>query len=166
MPSTLSNKELQTLIHITEDRFKSDGIMPNDVVVLYKKMIRATKKIAVQSAKSKGRDFQYWICTQIAHFLHITFLQADDFCPIHSREMGQAGSDIVFRTLEAQEKFPFTVECKAAESFELLKTIEQVKANQKNGTDWLIAHKRKALTEPIVIMAWSAFAKLLMRKGE
>lgn len=160
MPASLSNKELHTLINIVEDRFKP-GLMPKEVETLYKRMVRATKKIAVQSAKDKGRGLQYWVCEKIAAFLHVVFVQSDDLCPVHSREMGQPGSDIVLRTAEAQRKFPFTVECKSTESFELMKTIEQVKANQKDGTSWMIVHKRKALIEPIVILEWSSFENLL-----
>ncbi|RDE12150.1 MAG: hypothetical protein C4K49_10735 [Candidatus Thorarchaeota archaeon] len=160
MPTSLSNKELHTLINIIDDCFKSE-LMPKEVEVLYKRMVRATKKITVQSAKSKGRGLQYWVCEKIGVILGVKFVQSDDLCPVHSREMGQSGSDIVLRTIEAQKKFPFTVECKSAETFELIKTIEQVRANQKDGTSWMIVHKRKALMEPIVILEWTSFENLL-----
>lgn len=157
MPANLSNKEITALLSFVET---SDQTKIPEVDKICKKLYRACKPIKVQSAKDKGRGLQYWVCEKIAAVLHVTFVQSDDLCPVHSREMGQPGCDIVLRTAEAQRKFPYTVECKSTESFELMKTIEQVRANQKDGTDWLIVHKRKALTEPIVLMDWSAFERL------
>lgn len=163
MPLSLSNNELDILIGALERCVGPSG-MDNALSVIYRKMVRAKKRITVQSAKDKGRNLQYWVCGRIADILHITFNQSDDLCPIHSREMGQTGSDIVFRTMEVQKAFPFSIECKSTENFELVKTVKQAKDNQRDGTDWLIVHKRKAFTEPIVIMEWSAFEKLIVKE--
>ncbi len=161
MPASLSNKELHILINIVEDRFKS-GLMPKDVETLYKRMVRATKKITVQSAKSKGRDFQHFICSRIAGLLGIDYVQSDDTCPIHSREMGQNGTDVVFRTKEVQFQFPFSIECKSGKSLELNSSIEQAKNNKLENTDWLVTY-RGDRQDPIVILDWMAFERLLQR---
>jgi hypothetical protein len=124
-------------------------------------MERSLTRIKTSSAKDKGRALQYFVCDHISMLLYgKPFNQKDDNCLIHSREMGQAGSDIILRG-DAQERFPFTVECKSTESFSLVPTINQVRANLKKGTDWLIVHRRKALPDPIVILTWEAFERLL-----
>jgi len=163
MPANLSNAELRTLINVTEDRFGS-GPMPKAVGTLYKKMVRAVKKISTSSAKDKGKALQYWVCARLASLVGVSFVQSDDLFPIHSREMGQAGTDIVFRTSQVQSLLPFSFECKSTESLELPSTIMQVQNNTRPGTDWVIVHKRKSFRNPIVIMEWRAFEVLVKSK--
>jgi len=73
--------------------------------------------------------------------------------------MGQRGSDVILRG-EAAITFPFTVECKASESLDLVSTIRQAETNAQPGTDWLIVHRRRTLPYPIVIMEWEVFSSL------
>lgn len=127
----------------------------------YKKIMQAEKRIKVSSAKGKGRNLQYWICEQISKFTGIPYKQSDDQCLIHSREMGQHGQDIILRG-DALKLFPYSVESKSSEQFDLVGTIEQARANTYAGTNWLIVHKRKALAKPIVIMEWETFMEALI----
>jgi hypothetical protein len=114
------------------------------------------KKIKVSSAKGKGRNLQYWVCERIADITGIPWVQSDDNCEIHSREMGQAGVDVVLRG-KAAEKFPFSIECKSSEQLNLVDTVNQASKNNLPGRNWLIVHKRKAIPNPIVILSWEAF---------
>ena len=85
---------------------------------IVKKLNAVDKKIKVSSAKGKGRNLQQFVCERISTILSIPFVNKDDFCDIHSREMGQSGVDVVLRG-EALKKFPFSIECKSAENISL-----------------------------------------------
>lgn len=125
----------------------------------YSKLTRTETPIKVSSRKGKGRNLQHWVAEKIADITGFYYDQQNDQCLIHTREMGQAGVDIILRG-EAQKLFPYSPECKNSESFSFADTIKQAKVNQAEGTDWLIIHKRKCLTNPIAIMDWDTFEKL------
>lgn len=160
---TVSPKEIEA---ITEAAWvvENEGGDNSTLLSFLIRCNKTQKKITVSSAKSKGRNLQQWVCQKISELTGIPYVQSDDQCDIHSREMGQHGMDVVLRG-EALKKFPYSVECKSSESLDLVGTIEQAKNNTYKGTDWLIVHKRKALASPIVIMAWEAFEKLYRREG-
>jgi len=131
---------------------------------LIKKFQRAEKKIKVSSAKGKGRSLQYWVCERIAKIFNIEFNQQDDNCLIHSREMGQHGTDIVLRG-EVAKKLPFDIECKACESLSIPQWVRQAKTNKKDGRDWLVVFKKQTMgSEPFVIMEWDTFEKIIMEE--
>jgi len=127
---------------------------------LIQKFTKTQTKITTSSAKAKGRHLQQWVCDRISAITEIPYAQQDDQCEIHSREMGQAGIDVVLRG-EALRRFPFSVECKASESLDIKGTVEQARGNVYKDTDWLIVHRRKAIPEVLVIMAWDAFERLV-----
>ena len=129
---------------------------------LITRLSKTQKKITTASAKAKGRNLQQWVCRKISDITGIPYEQSDDTCDIHSREMGQAGTDIVLRG-DAVKLFPFSVECKACESLNLKDTVDQAKSNMYKDTDWLIVHNKKAIAETLVIMAWDTFEKLVRR---
>ena len=129
---------------------------------LRRKIERADKPIKVRSAKAKGMNFQATVCEFIADLIGIPFLRGDDESLILPRASGQNGTDIALRG-EAKKRFPFSVECKASESLNIVETIAQAKANEGIGTDWLVVHRRKALEEDIVMMSWQTFAKFWSR---
>jgi hypothetical protein len=109
------------------------------------------------SAKSKGRRLQQYVCKGISRITGIKWGK-DEL--IRSREGGQSGTDVVLIGI-AEEKFPFSVECKNQENYSIHRWIKQAKENQKPGTDWMLVAKRN-YGEPIVIMEivimdWSAF---------
>ena len=138
--------------------------IPNDpkYAPFKKKMQNQLRTIKVSTRKAKGRDLQKWVCGEVSEITDIPYKQDDDQCLIHSRELGVNGTDVVLRG-EALKKFPYSVECKNSESLDIVKTVVQAKGNTVDGTDYLIVHKRKALPEVVVIMAWDAFKKLLRR---
>ena len=108
------------------------------------------------SAKAKGRRLQQWVAEKISD---LTGFQYGADRPIESRAMGQSGCDV---RLERQvlDKFPFSVEAKNVEKVSLWASIDQAKANQIDGTDWLLIIKRNH-RNPIVVMDGAAFFKLL-----
>ena len=131
---------------------------------LIKKFQRAEKKIKVSSAKGKGRGLQYFVCERVAKMFGIEFIQSDDNCLVHSREMGQHGTDIIVRG-EIYNKFPFDIECKSCESLSIPDWIRQAKENnKKEDRNWLVVFKKHTLgSEPFVIMGWECFEKMMMK---
>jgi len=123
-------------------------------------MKRNKKRITPSSAKAKGRFLQQWACRKISGLLDIPWGK-DEL--IASREAAQSGTDV--RLIgEAQERFPFSVECKWQETWNLPAWIRQAKDNQKEGTNWLIICK-KSRQDPVVVMDADLFFDILMKKG-
>jgi len=123
------------------------------------KIIRSKpKKIKIQSAKDKGRRLQKWVCQRISE---LTGFPCGKDCPIESRPMGQSGVDV---RLEKQvlRKFPFSVECKSQESWNVHEWIKQAKGNQIEGTDWLLVCKRSR-EEPVVIINAKSWFKIMQK---
>lgn len=118
------------------------------------------KRIKISSAKAKGRNLQKKVCKSISETIGIEYNQKSDQSLIRSREMGQSGTDVILRG-DALKKFPFSVECKSTEHFNINETIKQAKQNVIDGTDWLVVHKRKSIKNPIVIMDYEAFFGLV-----
>ena len=133
----------------------SQGITPS----LRKKLEKVDKRIAISSAKAKGMGLQRKACEDIAEVTGIEYKQGDDNSLIESRGGGQHGTDVILRG-EARVRFPFSVECKASESLNLVNTIDQASTNMLENTDWLILHKKKALSEPIVVLRWKRFLEI------
>ncbi len=115
--------------------------------------------ISIASRKSKGRNLQQWICARLSELTGIPW-GPDDDALISSRPMSQSGVDIILRG-EAADRVPFSFECKNGESFKLVASIEQARANEKPGRPWLIVHRRKKFRNPIVMMDWDTFAVML-----
>jgi hypothetical protein len=116
------------------------------------------RKISISSAKAKGRNLQQWTCKKISELLNIPWGK-DEL--IASREMGQPGTDVKL-VGEAQERFPFSVECKWQESWSVPTWIKQAQENQKAGTDWLLVLKKNRI-KPVVVMDGERFFELLRR---
>lgn len=128
---------------------------------LIKKFERAEKTLKTSSRKGKGRNLQYWVCEKIAKLFNVDFVQSDDNCLIHSREMGQHGTDIIIRG-ELYKKFPFDIECKSCESLSISEWVRQARANKKEGRDWLVIFKKQTIGhEPLVLMEWETFEKII-----
>lgn len=117
------------------------------------------KRISVQSAKSKGRRLQQWVCQRISDLTGFEWGSSGDDKPIESRPMGQSGCDVRMES-HVQKLFPFSVECKWQESWSVMAWIEQAKKNQKDKTDWLLVIKRKH-NDPVVVMDAENFFVLL-----
>ena len=129
---------------------------------LFRKMKSNLKTIKISSRKGKGRSLQKFICREIGEMLNIPYDQEDDQCLIHSREMGQSGVDGILRG-KAQELFPYCIESKATESLSLTEAILQAENNVTEPYDWMVVHKRKIFSEPIVMISWSALKSLFMK---
>lgn len=119
-------------------------------------VIKKKKRIRRDSAKAKGRALQQWACQQISELTEIPWGK-DEL--IASREASQTGTDV--RLLgDAKKEFPFSVECKWQETWDIPGWIRQAKDNQLEGTNWLLICK-KSRTEPIVVMDGATFFELL-----
>lgn len=114
--------------------------------------------ITTASAKAKGRSFQQWTCQKISELLGLPWGK-DEL--IASREASQVGTDV--RLIgEAKVRFPYSVECKHQESWQIHAWIEQAKSNQQEGTDWLLFAKRNRM-RPVVILDAETFFSILKK---
>jgi hypothetical protein len=93
----------------------------------------AKKKISVQSAKAKGRKLQQWTANMISR---VTGLPWGKDELIASREMGQSGVDVRLVGV-AKMLFPYSVECKAQEKWQIHEWIKQARENEMENTTWL-----------------------------
>jgi len=111
--------------------------------------------IKISSRKAKGRSLQQLVAKKISEITGFEYGKDKD---IESRPMAQSGTDIILRG-NAQDLFPYSVECKNVENLNLWDAIKQAKANQKEGTDWLLVVKRNN-EKPIAIIDAERFFKL------
>ncbi len=110
------------------------------------------------SAKAKGRSLQQWACCKISELLGLPWGKDEMIAP---REGAQSGTDV--RLIgEALSRFPFSVECKAQESWHLSAWIKQARDNCMQGTDWLLICKKRR-QQPVVVMDAERFFDLLRR---
>jgi len=107
------------------------------------------------SAKAKGRRLQQWVAKKISDVLNIP-CGKDEL--IESREMGQTGVDVKLYG-EAKEKYPYSIETKNTETWQLPATIRQVKTNIKKGTTWQIFLSKNHY-DPVMIMDAEDWFKL------
>lgn len=112
------------------------------------------KRITVKSAKARARVLQNWVADQISKITEIPVEKDGDVEP---RQMGQSGVDVILRG-RAQELFPFSIECKNAERWDVHGAIKQAKSNQKEWTNWICFFKRN-YEDPIVILDAETFFK-------
>jgi hypothetical protein len=115
--------------------------------------------IQVSSAKAKGRNLQQWVCQKISELTGLPW-GADEV--IASREGCQSGTDVRLVGI-AKERFPFSVECKWQETWNVLPWIEQARTNQLPGTDWLLVIKKNRI-KPVVVMDAERFFELLKKE--
>ena len=121
-------------------------------------MIKKEKKkkpISIASRKAKARELQKLVAQKISDLTGIP-CGKDEL--IESREMGQAGTDIKLIG-PAKKEFPFAVECKRQEKFNLHEAVKQAKANQEKDIDWLVV-SRRSNEDAIVSMDLNAFFRL------
>ncbi len=128
-------------------------------VKLISKIEKASKRITVQSAKAKGASFQVTMCEFVSKLTGIPFIRGSDDSLIAPRNSGGNGVDVILRG-EAKRAFPFSIECKAQESMNLVETVEQAKTNTEDGLDWLVFHRKKALPCDVAIMDVATFEKI------
>ncbi|WP_407453954.1 hypothetical protein [Methanobrevibacter sp.] len=148
-------KEIDLLIYILENYPTN-----NDIIKLRKKLKNASRQIKPSSAKAKGRNLQYLVCQKIAEKMGVEYNQSDDNCPIHSREMGQHGTDIILRG-KIKELLPLDIECKNQETMSLMQWIEQAKNNSSTG-NWSVVVKNKKLNNPIICLDFDTFLNFIL----
>lgn len=104
------------------------------------------------SAKAKGRKLQQWTARKIAEITKRPYGKDQE---VESREMGQSGVDVKLYA-KAKEMFPFSVECKNRERWDIPMWIKDIKQIQLKGTDWLLVVSKNRY-KPVVIMDAEAF---------
>jgi len=110
------------------------------------------KRISVSSSKSKGRRLQQKVAKLISELLDIPW-GVDEL--ISSRIMGGTGVDVALIG-EAKRRMPYSIECKAQEKWSVFSWINQAKANQMPGTDWLLICSKNNF-KPVVIIDWEVY---------
>jgi len=152
----------QRSINLNDDEQKAilAGKLPDSVV---KKLTNLVRPKAKRYAKNKGAGFQKDCADLIANLFGLVWDNTNDHSPIKTRPMGSSGTDLIMQE-PLYSQFKFDVEVKNVESLSVPATVEQASANTKPGRDWLIMWKRKSFKEPVVILSWSAFAKLFKKE--
>lgn len=116
------------------------------------------KGIKIASRKQKGRELQKLVGRKISEAINLPF---GTDCPIESRPMGCQGTDLRLDST-ALKLFKYSVECKCQETFSIPAWIEQAKANQIEGTDWLLVCGKNRF-KPIVVLDLDAFFELFTK---
>ena len=112
--------------------------------------------IKIRSRKGKGRELQKLIAEKISHVTGLLCGKDED---IESRPMGQSGTDIRL-SRKARKLFPYSVECKRCEKWDVPGFIRQAKKNILKGTHWLL-FMRKSKEKAVVVLDADVFFNLL-----
>jgi hypothetical protein len=100
--------------------------------------VSTKKRISVQAAKSKGRNLQKLVAKKISELLNEPFGPDED---IASRPMGQSGCDTRLSS-RIRKLFPYSVECKCQERFNVVEALKQAIENKMEGTEWLLVYTK------------------------
>jgi hypothetical protein len=115
-------------------------------------------RIKVASAKAKGRELQKYICSKISK---LTGKDTGKDCPIESRPMGQSGCDVRMEK-HILKLFPFSIECKAQETWSVSAWVEQAKKNLMRDTSWILFIRKSRMTpHALAILDADTFFKLI-----
>lgn len=112
--------------------------------------------ITIASRKAKARRLQNWVAEQFSKISGIPWGKDKEIEP---REMGQAGVDVKLYG-KAAKLFPWSVECKAQEKYELDAWIAQARRARKKKTNWLLFTKKNR-RDALAIMEAEVFFRLL-----
>lgn len=130
-----------------EEHFILDGKFDKKQFKKFKKIFdefnntyNKKSRIRVSSAKAKGRSLQQRVRDIFRNIFKGTLEDGD----IESRQMGGAGTDLIFSPL-AKKHIPFDVECKNTESLNIYSVISQAKSNTGEGRIPLIVFKKNGL---------------------
>lgn len=159
------NELYKILLELSPEYYSED--VDKNLLEIFKKRLKKLynkKPIKPRSGKQKGLRLQKYVCEKLAEIFNIEFDQQDDTCPIHSRESGQSGVDVVIRDKELLKKFPYAIECKNVEKFRIIDTIKQsekhLEKNKDKYDNWLIFFKNNKLDYPVVILDIFEFFKI------
>jgi len=130
----------------------------------YLSRILKRTKITITAAKEKSKNLQKWACERISRVTGLRWGQDED---IASRRMGEPGPDVVMSPL-ARRLWPFTIECKSGNKWDLPYAIRQAQRNLYPNTDWMVIVDRPSLRPgdafpPIVVMDGEKFF-IMMQK--
>jgi len=109
-----------------------------------------------KSGKAKGRRLQNWVAEQISVLTGFPWGQDE---AIEPRVMGQSGVDVHLEK-RVLEHFPFSVEAKNVERLSFWPSVNQARANELPGTDWLLFIKKNR-EKPVVVMDAEQFFQLI-----
>ena len=117
------------------------------------------KRITTASAKDKGRRLQKMIAEKIGELLDVRVGKDE---PVAPREMSQTGTDIRI-VGEYRKHFPFAVECKWQERWDIPGWIKQAKANTDPDNDYLtwLLFVKKNRSDVYVVLEADALFKIL-----
>jgi len=118
-------------------------------------------KIKTSSAKAKGRNLQNDVAKKIGELLNLPIGKDEMIC---GREMGQSGTDVRLTGI-AKEKFKWSVEAKAGNSFSFKSAVEQARKNILPNTNWLLVTRRDR-DKAIVSIDCDVFFDLLKKLEE
>lgn len=90
----------------------------------------------IASRKARGRRLQQLVAAKLLELF--SELNQDD---VQSRGMGQSGTDVML-SQAAKKCIPFDIECKAHESLNIWKALEQAESNNDGGRVPLVVFKR------------------------
>lgn len=116
-------------------------------------------RITHQSAKGKGRRLQQWVAAKISDITGYRWGSSGEDHPIESRPMGQSGTDIRMES-QVLKLFPYSIECKAQESWNIAGFIEQAQTNVLPDTNWLLICKKNR-KEPVAVFSYGHCTTLL-----
>ena len=108
-----------------------------------------------RSAKNKGKRLENRIGQDIADLLGVKFGPRRS---VRRAFPGERGTDIVIMP-PYREEFPFSVECKNQERWNVPQYIDQARYNKLPDTHWLVV-MCKNHAEPVVVMDWQVFLDL------
>ena len=112
--------------------------------------------ISIAARKSKARVLQKWIAEKVSELTGFDCGKDND---IESRPMGQSGCDVRL-SADVRKKFPFSVEAKNSESWDLPAAIRQAQSNLYDETEWLVFLKKNNV-DPIAILDAEIFFQIL-----
>lgn len=154
-------KELRSKLDSLLNRFDDEEYTECDI-----QSIKKSESIKVRSAKNKAVKLQNWVAEQISKITGIKYGH-DEL--IQGREMGQSGVDIKLYGI-AKEKYPFSVECKNEEKWDVPSYIRQAQDNQQNGTDWQVIFTKNQYGNFVIMDAkawfdiWEQYLNMLYGK--
>ena len=106
------------------------------------------------SKKAKGSRLQKWVANQISR---VTGYACGKDKHIASRESSQPGTDIRL-VGEVREDFPFSIECKNQETWNIHDWIKQAQDNQEPNMDWMLIASRNRCKKYVIMDALEFFA--------
>jgi len=162
----LTSEDIQAIIDAMEayPTAEKDCLQPRMRRVIAK-ITRPVKKIKPSSAKAKGRKLQQWTMLKIAQLLKYKIPAEMDLSAIKSREMGQAGVDVVIKSAKMRKAFPFAIECKNQEQVSLPAWLRQAQANITDTMPhfMLIIHN-KLISKPVIVIDWAGLEAIWNRR--